>query len=206
MTHQERSEQTRLRILTAARECFARAGYDATGVAEICQRAGVSKGAFYHHFPSKQAVFLALLDRWLAGLEVPMAASRAAAIDVPAQLLAMAGMAEQVFQEAKGQFPMFLQFWAQAARDPQVWQATIMPYQRYRALFADMVRTGIAEGSLRPSDPDTAARVIVALAVGLVLQGVLDPDGADWGEVVREGITMLLRGLLAEPQQVAGLA
>ncbi len=42
MAHQQRSEDTRARILRAALECFSRAGYDATGVAEICAAAGVS--------------------------------------------------------------------------------------------------------------------------------------------------------------------
>ena len=67
MAHQRRGEDTRAHILAAAADCFTRAGYDATGVAEICARAGVSKGAFYHHFPGKQAAFMALFEQWLAG-------------------------------------------------------------------------------------------------------------------------------------------
>ena len=60
---QQRSEETRARILAAALDRFARYGYDATGVAEICRAAGVSKGAFYHHFPSKQAAFLESVEK-----------------------------------------------------------------------------------------------------------------------------------------------
>ena len=90
---------------------------------------------------------------------------------------------------------MFLEFWTRAAREPEVWQATIAPYRRYRAFFSGMVEAGVAEGTLRPVDPGVAAHVIVSLAVGLVLQGALDPDGADWGQVTRESIQMLLDGL-----------
>ena len=53
MGPQKRGEETRSRILDAAQGCFVQHGYDATGVAEICRSAGLSKGAFYHHFPSK---------------------------------------------------------------------------------------------------------------------------------------------------------
>jgi len=65
MATQQRSEETYSRILDAAAASFARNGYERTGVAEICHAAGISKGAFYYHFSSKQALFLALLQRWL---------------------------------------------------------------------------------------------------------------------------------------------
>jgi len=73
---QQRAEETRGRILDAAVKKFAIAGYDATSVDEICGEAGVSKGAFYHHFPTKQAVFLALMQGWLAMIDMGMEAVR----------------------------------------------------------------------------------------------------------------------------------
>jgi hypothetical protein len=79
-----------------------------------------------------------------------------------------------------------------------VWQATIEPYRRYRDFFRGIVEAGIAEGSLRPVNPERAAEVLVALAVGLLLQGMLDPEGADWGEVMQEGVQILLSGLEKE--------
>ena len=198
MGAQRRGEATRERILQAAQECFARHGYDATGVAEICRRAGVTKGGFYHHFPSKQAVFLELLENWLSGLDTLLEATRDQAATVPEALMQMTGMVGQVFQAASGQLPMFLEFWNRAARDPAIWQATIAPYRRYRTFFTGMIEAGIAEGALRPVDPELAAHLIVSVAVGLVLQGLLDPHGADWGEVAQESIRMLLGNLKVE--------
>ena len=195
MTLQKRGEETRSRILEAAKECFAQHGYDGTSVAEICHRAGVTKGAFYHHFPSKQALFLELMDRWLAELDAQLAATCVEADTVPEGLLRMAGKTQQVFQVAGGQIPLFLEFWTKAARDPAIWQATIAPYRWYRAFFSGMIEAGIAEGTLRPVDSERVAQVLVSLAVGLVLQGLLDPQGANWGEVAQEGVRMLLEGL-----------
>ena len=60
---QQRSEETRNAIIEAAETLFTQQGYTAAGVAEICEAAGVSKGAFYHHFETKQAVFLAVDGR-----------------------------------------------------------------------------------------------------------------------------------------------
>jgi len=61
---------TRTNILTAALDLFAKSGYDATSVTDICKAAEISKGAFYHHFPSKQSLFMALLQDWLDMLDV----------------------------------------------------------------------------------------------------------------------------------------
>ena len=74
--HQLRSTETQERILSAAETAFASQGYDGTSVSAICEAAGVSKGAFYHHFDSKQAVFLQLLDRWLAGMELAYSSTK----------------------------------------------------------------------------------------------------------------------------------
>ena len=192
---QRRAEETRARILASAEACFARGGYDTTGVAEICQQAGVTKGALYHHFPTKQSLFLALLRDWLERLDVGFEALRASAPTVPDGLLSMASMTRLIFEEGHGRLPMFLEFWVQASHDPDVWQATVEPYRRYRDLFVEIVRAGIAESTLRPVDADTAAVVIVALAIGLLLQGLLDPEGADWGLTMENGMQMLLDGL-----------
>lgn len=195
MPTQRRGEETHARILQAATVAFAEQGYDGTGVAEICRRAEVSKGAFYYHFSSKQDLFLELLERWLTELDTELAELRAGREPVPDKLLTMTEQIRRVFQAAGDQLPIFLEFWAQAAHDPAVWEATIAPYHRYRTFFAQMVASGVNEGSLRPVDPGVTSRVIVSLAVGLVIQGLLDTEGADWGSVATNGMRMLLKGI-----------
>lgn len=197
MPVQQRAEETRARILEAAAECFAQRGYEAASVGDICERAGVSKGAFYHHFPSKQDLFMALLNEWLEALDVGLRRVQAEAANVPGALRNMAGMVGFVLSSASERLPMFLEFWTQAARDPDVWAATIAPYRRYREFFADLVRAGVAEGSLRPVDAEVAAQVIVSLAVGTILQGLLDPQGADWNHSLDQGIETILASLQA---------
>jgi AcrR family transcriptional regulator len=198
MKQQERVEITRTRLLDAALRCFAEQGYDATAVAMICEVAQVSKGAFYHHFDSKQAIFLALMQRWLEGLDHQLVAAQANMSSVPQGLRSMTGLLGQVLQVGGHQLPMYLEFWSRATRDKQVWQETIEPFQRYRAFFEAMLKTGIEEGSIRAIETDHAARVLVAFAVGLLMQGLLEPDGTDWSHVTDLGLEILMHGLTEE--------
>ena len=193
-TQEQRSEETQTRLLDAAEASFAQSGYEATSVATICQAAGVSKGAFYHHFASKQVLFLELLDRWLAGTDPQLLMRSDDTAPVPDQLQSMIALLGPILMVAGQQLPIYLEFWTRAARDPQVWQAMAEPYRRYRDYFTSMINAGIAEGSLQPMDPETGASVIVALAVGLLIQGLFDPQGADWATVSEEGLKILLKG------------
>jgi len=58
--------EARARLLEAARSLVRHRGFAATSVDELCAAAGVTKGAFFHHFPSKEALGVALIDDWTA--------------------------------------------------------------------------------------------------------------------------------------------
>jgi AcrR family transcriptional regulator len=85
-TQQERRSNTRSAILTSARTCFLAFGYDHTSVSQILEVAGVSRGAMYHHFASKQDVFAAVFMQTSADA-VRQAAARASAKQSPLDAL-----------------------------------------------------------------------------------------------------------------------
>ncbi len=190
---QKRAEETRERILEAAVKKFSMTGYDAASVDDICTEAGISKGAFYHHFPTKQAVFLALMQGWLEMIDASMEAVRAET--VPQTLIKMTELLPGVFAAAEDRLPMFLEFWLQASHDETIWKAMIAPYRHYHEHFARLVQAGIDEGSIKAIDSRVAAQVIVSLAVGLVLQGVLDPHSADWEKTACQSMQILMTGM-----------
>ena len=192
---QPRSEETRGKILEAAYRLFSERGYDVSSVAEICTFAGVSKGAFYYHFPSKQALFIALLETWLAGLDAAFAIVIQDAPGVDVAILRMAEMASGVMKQADVRLSILLEFWMQAYRDPAIWEAAIAPYRRYREFFSGLIREGIAEGTLRQIDADLAARTLVSLSMGLVLQAAFDPVGADWASESLDSLRLVMHGL-----------
>ena len=191
---QQRSEETRTKILDSATKLFSTRGFNAASVDEICEEAGISKGAFYHHFESKQALFLAILDGWLQAIDSTIEASKDKT--VPETFMQMTEAFPVIFETAGEGLPMFLEFWLQASRDQKIWEASIAPYRRYHKYFTSLIKKGVEEGSFVEVDPELAARMIVSTAMGLFLQSMLDPKGAKWEKVARDSTNLLVNSLL----------
>lgn len=199
MRNVQRREETRSSILDAAARSFAEHGYDATGVAQICQQAGISKGAFYYHFETKQAVFLALVTDWLEELDASLDILADVEGAAPERLLTMSRRFREIMASQSHRLPLIMEFWTQASRDDTVRQAMLTPYRSFQALFADLIEDGIAEGSFRPIDPAQGGQAILSLASGLFLQALLSVPGPDWGEVAERSVRMLLDGMRSVP-------
>ncbi len=195
MPTQQRAEETRIRILSAAQTCFSRSGFAAASVADICQEAGVTKGAFYYHFTSKQNLFFELLKSWLTVVDLGLETARGQADTVSDGLIQMAGSTRIIFDNSIGYLPLFLEFWQQSIRDPQVWQQVKEPYRAYQQYFRRIVEAGVADGSLKAENPTVAANALLGMAVGLILQGLIDPSEADWAATTQEAVRIMLRGM-----------
>jgi AcrR family transcriptional regulator len=75
----EKGKATRAAIVAAARELFGEHGYDGTSIDAILRATGMARGALYHHFPNKEALFDAVLDAEIAAVAKASAnAARAA--------------------------------------------------------------------------------------------------------------------------------
>lgn len=199
MTNHVRGADTRKSILDVSLNLFSQNGYDATSVAEICEHAQVSKGAFYHHFSSKQELFLALMETWLETVDGFFQMAGQSAESVPQALENMAAISGGLFDALEGGFPILLEFWTQASRHSAVWERAVAPYQRYLEYFSLIIQSGIDEGSFTPLvDPKLAARMLTSMVMGLLLQATFDPDGANWQDVTLFGIKMIINGMRRE--------
>jgi len=85
-TQAERRAATRGAILTAAEALFGRQGFAAATMDQVAQASGVAKGAIYHHFPTKEAVFEAVFEHASAQLARDLAQASGGAPDVLAAL------------------------------------------------------------------------------------------------------------------------
>jgi AcrR family transcriptional regulator len=87
----EKGRATCERLIEAGRDAFGERGYDATSIAEILDAAGVAKGALYHHFDTKAALFDAVLDRVVQEIAEAAAERARRAPDPAARLKAGCG-------------------------------------------------------------------------------------------------------------------
>jgi AcrR family transcriptional regulator len=152
---QLRSQQRRQRILDAAVGVFSSKGYHATLVDEIAAEAETSKGGVYFHFPNKQAIFLALLDR-LAHL---LRDRIDAAVSEHTEPLARAEASLHVVLETFGNHRRLARlFLVEALGAGPEFNARMI---QIRAEFADMIKVhldaAVAEQAIPPLDTHVAA-------------------------------------------------
>ncbi len=202
MKLKEKGAASKNKLLKSAAACFSENGFDAASVDEICRHAGLSKGGFYHHFASKQDLIIELLNQWLERVDDYIKSVKDSSKNMQELFTNIAGKARPVFVEASEQLPIFLELWIKASRDPKLKERTIIFYKRYLDFFKKVINEGMDNGVVREVNPVAASRIIMAVAVGLMMQGLLDPDGADWDRVARESSAILIGGLTAD--RVAG--
>ncbi len=194
MNLKDKGKESRKKLLEAAEACFTKYGFHASSVDMICKAAGMSKGAFYHHFTSKQELYLEMLDQWLKIIDRYIESARSDSKNV-LELFRNIGEAKLLFQEAAGKLPIFIELWVRASRDEELKKITIGSYYKYLELFKSLIDEGINEGLIKKVNPDTVSRMIIAVAVGFIMQSMLDPEGTDWDRVARECPEIILKGL-----------
>jgi AcrR family transcriptional regulator len=174
----EHGDARRRQIIDAAYQCFARKGFHQTTMRDIYQETGLSAGAIYHYFDSKEAIIQASLD-------IDFDRSRdlfdaAVASDNP--LLALRELLDFFFQGLKqaaalGAGRVNVQGWGEALVNPKLMETFQRVWGYYYAAVAQVVRKAQAAGQIsRDLDPAAYSQVLVSLYYGLELQKALNPD------------------------------
>jgi TetR/AcrR family transcriptional repressor of uid operon len=172
-------------ILDAALICFALSGYHQTTMDDIVAEAGLSKGGVYVHFDSKKALFQALIawamDQFAFDLERIPSTDVTIVEQLKAVMRAMIeSMSSQRFQEIS---PLFLEMWVQHLNDAEVKKTAVGSYAQFRGPLAQLIETGINQGSLRQVDALSMANILIAIPEGLMVQALVDKDSVDWRSI-----------------------
>lgn len=160
---QNRAETTRQMIVDTAVELFDRDGYANVSLSELIASAGLSKGAFYYHFPNREAVTAAIIAQADDALQE---ATREHLADP--SLPALGNLIRAVFAVAEITRANSLVRVGVQLRGAVGQLSTAQDgFDRHRQLFTDVVRAGVAEGDLPPdSDVDRVGHTLWSAVLG----------------------------------------
>ncbi len=199
MPRQDISEERRAQILEAALEVFARQGFHEARMDDIAQASGLSKGALYLYYKSKDAIIGALLQTLF---DVMLRRSRAIEQEEGSAreriLRITQRFADEVDLFSKA-LPVMLEFYAVAARDRVVRASLGGMLDDYSKLLTTLLRQGIERGELRADDPEGLAIALIAIWEGLTLLWVTMPDKIRWREQATLAVNVFLDGLEPRP-------
>jgi AcrR family transcriptional regulator len=198
-TKKDIEETRRRQILEAAEKVFAARGIEKARMDDIVQESGLSKGALYWYFKSKDALITALLDRvFISEMREAEALTDA---DLPAseKLRRFVGYAVREYKRFDKLMPLAYEFVALAARSKAVRQSVTGYFHRYTAMLSTIIQQGIRQGEFKPCDPEMVATMLISTYEGLALIWFIKPELVDWDVMEHEPIELILSGLYEEP-------
>jgi AcrR family transcriptional regulator len=178
----------RQQILDAARICFLRNGFHQTSMQDVIAEAGLSVGAVYRYFPSKNDIVEAIAEQYsslIGGQLEELAASQARSL---ADIMARTIRLIDANIGPDGPMRLAVQVWAEALRDERVGAIAERVYNALRGSFVTIARRAAENGELAPgTDPGAAGAALFSLVLGYGLQHMLTgrPDRATYTRAVR---------------------
>jgi AcrR family transcriptional regulator len=172
------ADQRREQMLRAALEVIADRGYADTRISDVAERIGISPALVIYYFKTKDHLLTAAIryldNLWYADGQRRMAALPTAAARIE-EIVAMSCLPE-ADTEPGSSWTLWLDFWALAARNPEVAGLRQRDDERWRDLIGSLVRTGQEAGEFRDVDPDNFAVLLCSLLDGLAIQiALVDP-------------------------------
>jgi TetR/AcrR family transcriptional regulator, repressor for uid operon len=185
--------ERRQHIIDAAWRCAARKGFGDLTVDEVCAEAGLSKGAFYGYFDSKQALLLALLEEDAAFLDELLERLGATSVSNVERLRRFTrAMLERGEDPARVQVRADL--WAAMLTEKAVRQRFSASVRRRREALREWIGAATAARELVDIPANAFAAILLALGDGLTLHAGLDPAGFRWPNI-RKALDVLLGGI-----------
>jgi AcrR family transcriptional regulator len=187
---------TRRQLLDAAETVFARRGFHGASVEEIAREAGATTGALYSNFAGKEELFLALFEEALATDVRGYSEAFEAGATPREKGRAAADRWMQVLRERPSYFPLFVEFWAYAVREPGMQERFAERLAALRMSNARLVEKGAADRgrSLPPQLAERLGLVVTALGNGLALEKLIDPDAVP-DELYGDMLVLVFDGL-----------
>jgi AcrR family transcriptional regulator len=190
----ERSAAMRTRLIAATKQSLMDFGYGRTTAVDVCKRAGVTRGALFHHFPAGlPALFAATLDEVCTGIGA-RARDAAARSDPRAALGAYIDTAWASFGHPD--FKIVIEVWLAARNDPALRRELDPVIERFRRAATPELNAGLAQKVGRGAGDVAFYRLVLEAMIGMALGRAVAPDGKPMGH--EKSVIALLKEMARE--------
>ncbi len=167
-------------ILLAALQCFSEKGYDGTRIKHIAEKAGVTEGAIYRHFESKEAVAQALFSYYFLQYSEALQAVASSAMGVKERIFAFVQVTLQTYRENPAAFNFVLL--RPTGFIPELPKGSLFPVE----VIEKVLEEGQKEGFIRSGQPN----LLAAILLGCVLRPIIVSIGSVPGALDIVGSTI----------------
>jgi len=188
------SEQTKQKILDAARHCFGEQGYKRTSNRMIADRARLTTGTIYHYFENKRDLFLEVhksTQKTIMSYIVP--ATEQGSFIGGIQYLLDAFQTMMIEQPNYGKFNSIVR--SEARRNPELRAARLD--SDWRTMFKELAQIGVRTGEIKASDETTVRNVLSVLILGIT-QHSIEASDTNHIDALRGIERLLLSDLISE--------
>jgi AcrR family transcriptional regulator len=186
----EAAGSTRGRILTSAERLFAELGFSGVSMPMIARASGITAGAIYKHFDSKDDLFFEVIRRTVQSVPLPSAPESTPDIGVLPQIVAM-----YTTPRLKLLRQLAVEIHSASARHPRVRRLLRRSLDVTIRQIREGIETSQKTGKLDAADPELLASAIMVFIMGLMHMETLLPNlvgNAKWHDFVRERAANLL--------------
>ncbi|HKV83593.1 MAG TPA: TetR/AcrR family transcriptional regulator [Ktedonobacterales bacterium] len=191
------SGERRSQILDAAMAVFSRRGFHAARMDDIAEEAGLSKGALYLYYKSKDAIIGAILRFFFSSAMKSLRTLQDSDGVVRDQIVSYARVVAREAERLSRVSPLAYEFYAVAGRNRAVRLQLREYFTQFKDVLAILIQRGIEQGEFRSVNPQETAYTICALFEGLNLLLVVDPQTENWHHQVVASTELVLDGIAA---------
>jgi TetR/AcrR family transcriptional repressor of nem operon len=174
--------QTKYRIMETAADLIWRSSYDSVGVGEICKKARVNKGSFYHFFPSKEALAVAALEEHWQRFQPTLDQIFSPQKDPVQRLLDYCDYMLKLQTEKKDKYgfvsgcPYTTVGMEQCSQSPKIRKTAEQLLEKVKKYFISAVRDAAQEGLIETADPKKKADELYTYYIGAATQARIYND------------------------------
>ena len=167
---------TRQRILEVAKSRFHNRSYADVGIKEICDKAQIQKGSFYHFFPSKRDLALAVIedfaDDWAHGFVAEAFDPKLQPMERIDYMIDAAYFWQKAAKDLEGHMPgcLFGNLALEISTQDDVLRAKLIAvFRQAKARFQDTLEQAVSKNEIAPLDTERTAEAMLAYLEGLIL-------------------------------------